>query len=97
MQKYVQTTVDNYRNEVYLKALSFSNTKSVFLSTSKTLVTTAAGFIPIVGPYISAAAAGETIFSDTREALLNKNRRWSGFIVQAEELGRKRKKDSPLP
>lgn len=97
MQKYVQTTVDNYRNEVYLKALSFSNTKSVFLSSSKTLVTTAAGFIPIVGPYISAAAAGETIFSDTREALLNKDRRWSGFIVQAEELGRKRKKDSPLP
>ena len=87
MQQDVQYQVDHYLHEVYLKALDNMNPRSVFLTESKTLVGAAVGFVPYLSNIYSVFDASKNTISLLKEKKEKDNLRWSGFIVQAEEIG----------
>lgn len=87
MQRDVQYQVDHYLHEVYLKVLDNMNPRSVFLTESKTLMGVAAGFIPYVSNVYSVIDASVNTISLLKEKKEKDSLRWSGFIVQAEEIG----------
>lgn len=94
MQRDVQHQVDGYLHEVFFKQLDKANLKSVFLTESKTILDVAIGFIPIASTLYSFADASVDTIALIKEREKYNKLRWSGLIVQTQEVGRMLKREN---